>query len=113
MSVSYEGFNMNALTFHCSSEIGKGMPVKIDKSDSIMLCGDGDEIHGVVIDSDEKYASVQVKGIVTLPYTGTAPATGFNNLGANGNGGVKVSENGGRYLVVSIDETAKTVTFLM
>mgnify|MGYP003292065229 FL=1 len=48
-----------------------------------------------------------------MPYTGTAPTAGLNKLGANSNGGVKVSTNGSEFLVVSVDETAKTVTFLM
>ncbi len=113
MSVSYEGFNMNALTFHCSSKINKGMAVKINKSDSVVPCADGDVFHGFAVEGDDKYVSVQLKGIVTVPYTGTAPTAGLNKLGANSNGGVKVSTNGSEFLVVSVDETAKTVTFLM
>ena len=113
MSVSYEGFKVNALTFKCSVKMDKGLPVKIYASNKVMECSDGEAFHGVVVDSDSKYSSVQVTGIVTLPYTGAAPATGYNNLVANGSGGAKLSTNGGRYLIVETDETAKTVTFLM
>ena len=113
MSVAYTGFNVNTLTFKCSAKITEGSPVRINKSDSVVSCADGNEFHGIVVDSDTKYVSVQMSGIATLPYTGTAPTTGFNILCANGSAGVKVSTSGNRYLVVSVDETKNTVTFLM
>ncbi len=113
MSVSYEGFNVNALTFNCSAEIAKGKPVKINKSSHVAQCTDGDSFHGIVVDSDSKYASVQVAGVVTISYSGTAPATGYTGLCADGNGGVKTSTSGEKHLVFATDTAAKTVTFLM
>lgn len=113
MSVAYTGFNANTLTFQCSAKITEGAPVRIHKSDCVTSCSEGNEFHGIAVEGDTKYVSVQMSGIVTLPYTGTAPTTGFNTLCANGNAGVKVSTSGNKYLVVSVDETQNLVTFLM
>ncbi len=113
MSVSYAGFNVNSLTFCCSMQINKGTPVKLYRSNSVMPCVDGDVFHGIAVDGDEKYVAVQMKGIVTVNYSGTAPTAGLNKLGANVSGGIKVTTNGNEYLVLSVDEDAKTVTFLM
>ncbi|MBQ8764040.1 MAG: hypothetical protein IJZ07_08050 [Clostridia bacterium] len=113
MSVSFSGFNNNTLTFKCSVAIDKGTPVMIYKSSTVIECNDGESFHGIVVDSDSKYASVQVRGVVKMPYTGTAPATGYNSLGADGNGGVKLSTSSVKYLILDVDETENIVTFLM
>lgn len=113
MSVSYEGFNYNALTFRCSEKIYSGTPVRIYQSDNVMSCSVNDEFHGVAVDGDTGYVSVQLRGMVTLNYIGTAPATGYSYLAANGANGVTAATEGNKYLVVSVDETAHTVTFLM
>ena len=59
--------------------------------------------------------SVQLRGFVTLPYSGTtAPSLGYNALEADGAGGVKVGESSARErLVVEVDATAGKVTFLL
>lgn len=113
MSLSYEGFGVNALTFRCSAKINDGAPVKFNKPNYVVTCSDGNEFHGVVIDSDTSYASVQMRGIVTVNYTGTAPTLGYCVLSANGASGVKVSTTGNKYLVVSVNEDLNEVTFLM
>ena len=113
MSVSFNGFNSNILTFKCNAKIAKGTPVNIFESNTVVAASDSDDFHGVVIDGDENYASVQVTGVVTLPYTGTAPETGFNSLGSDGNGGVKIASTSKPFLILATDETAGTVTFMM
>ena len=113
MSVSFNGFNMNILTFRCIEEIPEGTPVKVSKANSVEPCFDGDVFHGIAVDGDEKYVSVQLKGIVTVRYSSTAPTVGLNKLGANVSGGIKVTETGREYLVLSVDEAQSKVTFLM
>ncbi len=113
MSISFGGYNYNSLTFYGNTKIDIGYPVSIYKSFTVMKATDGSAFHGVVVSSDEKYSSVQVNGVVTMPYSGTAPSTGYNGLVSNGAGGVKVSSAGREYLVIGTDDTAKTVTFLM
>lgn len=113
MSISFGGYNYNSLTFYNETAIDAGYPVRIYKSETVEKAPDGEAFHGVVVSSDNKYASVQVNGVVTMSYTGTAPSVGYNGLASNGEGGVKVSSSGREYLIVATDEAAGTVTFLM
>ena len=57
---------------------------------------------------------MQLAGFVTLSYSGTAPSLGYAALVADGSGGVKSAESSLRNrLVVDVDATAGTVTFLL
>ena len=58
---------------------------------------------------------MQLRGFVTLPYSGTTPPSlGYNALAADGDGGVKLADSSVRQrLVVEVDSTASTVTFLL
>ena len=111
MSVSFGGFNSNTATFKTTEEIAAGTPVKITESATVAPCAQGDDFVGFVIDCDGKYASVQLSGTVTVPYTSSAPECGFTELAA-AEGGV-ASGSGREYLVLAVDENAATVTFLM
>ena len=55
-------------------------------------------------------AAVQVKGYVELPYSGTAaPGLGWVNLAADGVGGVAVDADGIPCMVITRNQTDKTV----
>lgn len=112
MSVSFGGFNSNTATFKTAAEIEGGCGVKISDSNTVEACADGDSFCGFVINGDGGYASVQLSGTVTASYTGAAPELGYTKLASDGKG-VKASESGREYLVISVDEAASTVTFLM
>ena len=51
-----------------------------------------------------------MSGFVELPYSGEAPAVGYQTLAADGAGGVKTVTAGGRsLLVVMVDSANETV----
>ncbi len=112
MSVSFGGFNSNIATFKTTEELESCCGVKISESNTVSACADGDSFCGFVVNGEGGYASVQLSGVVTASYTGTAPEVGYTMLASDGIG-VKASESGREYLVIAINETAKTVTFLM
>lgn len=112
MSVSFGGFNANTATFKTSADLESGCAVKISESNTVSACSDGEVFCGFVIDGDDGYAAVQLSGAVTAAYTGTAPAVGYSKLASDGTG-VKAADSGREYLVIAVDETAMTVTFLM
>lgn len=112
MSVSFGGFNSNTATFKTAADLENGCPVKISESNTVAACADGDVFCGFVIDGEGGYASVQLSGAVTAAYTGAAPAVGYAKLASDGTG-VKAADSGREYLVLAVDETASTVTFLM
>ena len=58
---------------------------------------------------DGKACTVQLGGLASVKYSGTAPAVGYAELMADGSGGVsKPGENqsGSSYLVLSVDSAA-------
>lgn len=111
MSVSFNGFNENVVTFKVAEEIAAGTPVKMSGSGEVAPCSAGEEFCGIAIECDGKYASVQLVGAVTAAYTGTAPECGYASLAA-ADGGVQ-GGSGREYLVLSVDEAQSKVTFLM
>lgn len=112
MSVSFNGFNRNTATFRITEDIEAGTAVKITGSAQVEPCADGDAFCGFVENGEDGYAAVQLSGAVTAVYSGSVPETGYAKLVSDGSG-VKASENGREYLVVAVDETASTVTFIM
>lgn len=112
MSVAFDGFNRNTATFKITEDIEAGTAVKITESAQVEPCADGDAFCGFVENGDNGYAAVQLSGAVTAVYSGSAPEVGFAKLASDGSG-VKASDSGREYLVVAVDETASTVTFIM
>ena len=88
-----------------------GEPVKVCDGGTVCACGDGDVFCGVLESLRGGHGGVQLHGFVTLPYTGNAPALGYNSLLANGGGGVKTGNGGRNCLVVHVDANVKCVTF--
>ncbi len=111
MSVSFSGFNKNTATFRVTEDIAKNSPVKMSENNTVAVCN-SEAFCGIAQESDGGYAAVQLSGTVTMPYTGGAPEIGFSKLAGSGDK-VTASDNGREYLVVAVDETAQTVTFLM
>lgn len=112
MSVSFNGFNENTATFRANEEIQSGAPVKMSESDTVAACASGEAFCGFAIECSGGYASVQLSGTVKANFSGTAPEVGYAKLVSDGDG-VTVSDSGREYLVISVDESASTVTFLM
>ena len=114
MSYSYEGIGQWCATFGCQ-EVGEGQVVKMADSGQVAVCQSGDEFCGVAVamGRDEKACAVALGGMVTVSYTGTVPAVGWNALAADGNGGVAVGSAERKRLVVDVDDTNKKVTFML
>ena len=114
MKLSYEGIGQWAATFACT-ELAEGELVKVSGSGTVAACAAGNDFCGMVlsVSRGEDACSVALGGMVTAGYTGTAPAVGWGVLVADGSGGVKTAETGREYLVVDVDTTAETVTFVL
>ncbi len=113
MSISFDGIGEVAATFQVEADGG------VKAGDVVCITGDGEvglgsaggQFFGVALNvSEDGYAGVQIDGLAEVNYSGTtAPEPGWELLSADGNGGVTVVEkNGMSYLVVSVDEEAKT-----
>lgn len=114
MNVSYEGIGQWAATF-ASRDVTEGQVVKVSGRGEVALCGAKEAFCGVVraVSRAGDACAVALGGMVTTGYSGTAPALGWTALAADGSGGVETAESGRERLVVDVDESGKTVTFVL
>ena len=113
MAIFYESIGQECVTLQFTGELAAGEPCTISANDTVKAGADGEKFCGIAAGSRGGLASVIVKGFVTVPYTGTAPACGFARLAAAGSGKVKADNNGREYAVFAVNTTDKTVTFLL
>ena len=113
-SISMQGIGADCLSAKAGASATAGWPCHFSASDTVADSANGAVFSGVIAGVRDGLVTVQYRGFVTLPYTGTAPAVGYAALAANGAGGVKTVSSGGRsLLVVSVDSTAATVCGLL
>lgn len=126
MSISFEGIGEVTATFlkDEDSTVKPGQVVCITGNGEVGLGTAGTVPCGVAATvAKDGYVGVVIGGLAEVTYSGTtAPTAGWNDLAADGTGGVKVvvastntqssestsSTTGHPYLVVSVDTTAKT-----
>lgn len=116
MNLSANGFLAASLTFQSESEITTGTPVVLSDNFTVAAADEGDAFCGVLLSCRDNLCCVQLKGAVTLPYSGTAPEVGTALLAADGEGGVAAAdaEDGGTtVLILAVDTTASTVTCIL
>lgn len=102
MAVSFQGFHETAATFDVSGNLTEGAPVKLSGNGEVTACGASDAFCGVALAVREGLATVQLGGYAVVNYTGTAPSVGYNELAADGQGGVKLLSGGRKLLVVEV-----------
>ncbi len=94
----------------------EGEPVKFSGSYEVRHPGDGEEIHGQVLDklvkSDNALVAVVTRGNLRFSYTGAAPTPGLSVAGSATAGKVKAAATG-RAVVVGIDTAKTTVDVLL
>ena len=105
MNVSFEEIGRMAVTF-AQEGCEAAQVCKVSGSGKVAPCAAGDKFCGLVEGIRAGFAAVQVAGFVTVKVSGAVNA-GYVNLCADGTGGVKAG-SGREYLVVSVDENAKT-----
>lgn len=110
MNISYEGIGEWCATFGCEG-VSEGAVVKAAEGGAVCACAAGESFCGVVcaLARDKKACSVQLGGLVKVKYSDAAPEVGYAKLSADGAGGVKSDSTGGReYLILAVDDAAKT-----
>jgi len=112
MNIGFQGIGEMAATFKVKDgiELNCGNAAVMTGSGEIGTGSDGDLICGVVLHMDKDgYTCMQIGGLATVGYSGTAPVPGWQMLCVDGTGKVKaVAADGKEYLVISVDEAAET-----
>ncbi len=113
---SYNGIGEVAATF-VDHGVDVGCVVVISDNNTVEWAESGKVFHGYCLWQKNGVATIQVRGFVTLPYSGaTAPTVGYCELVTDDSGYVKAQsavEGNVSRLVVAVDTTEKTVTFLL
>lgn len=92
----------------------EGKLVKLSANNTVAVCTDGDLIFGVLEVVENEVATVQIAGVVTVPYTGTAPNVNYASLVASGTNTVKTdTANAIRYRVLEVNTSTTKVTFIL
>lgn len=113
---SVQGIDATVISAVCNNEVASGAPVRYFDNHEVLPALTGQVFHGVCLQNKKGVvASIQIGGFVTMAYTGTDPAVGFNRFIIDGEGIIKVdtSENVSNpiRLVVDVDKDQKLVTF--
>ncbi len=110
MTVSFDGYNANTITFEAASGVTVGLPVMISANGKVSNATS--TFCGVCKSLKNGYAAVQLDGYVRLPYTGSI-AVGYKQLVVD-DGEIKVDTTNGReHLVTDVDSTTNTVGIIL
>ena len=105
MSISVEEIGQVLVTCMAEENVVQEGVVKLAAADTVAPCADGDRFCGVAVSvAGDGYAAVQVKGFVTVACADSTVVPGWNKLVADGSGGVKVGDQGGEILVMSVED---------
>ena len=93
MSVAFDGMDNLVVTFRCSGTVEAGSPVILSANDTV-ADGGGQSAHRRAAAEAGELRGGTDPGYVTLPYTGTAPALGWQELVTNGSQGLRTVTTG-------------------
>ena len=110
--LGYEGIGEVVVTVAVSEEMERGTPVCMEGNGAVRPCQADEMFCGVALGRRGEFGAVQVKGFVTVPYSGEL-AVGWAALAADGDGGVCKSESGLKYLIMEVDEDEYTAVICL
>ncbi|MBD9050930.1 hypothetical protein [Ruminococcus sp.] len=111
MNVNFNGYDENVLTFEAGTNLKTaGVPVKMTDDGKVTACTSGDVFCGICLSLRGGYATVQLKGYVTMPAKSKI-AVGYKKLAAGDGSAVASSTTGREYLV--LNSTADSVGFIL
>lgn len=113
MAISYDGIGQLCVSMNFEGTIKTGTPCVISKSNIVKAAENEQAFCGIVGNVSGSLANVILRGFVTVGYNGDAPWVGPCAMVADGSGKVTRNEEGNTYLVVNLNTTEKTVTFLI
>lgn len=115
MKVSFDGIGSLVMTFMNNKTAPAALngPVAMSGNGEVKAAPADAAIVGVCVGGDKECAAVQMRGVVTCTYTGTAPAVGYAALAAAADGKVAAKSGSREFPVLAVDTTAKTVTFVL
>lgn len=112
METAMNGYAENTATFRCETKLLPGTPVMV--TDSGTVAAAGGTFCGVALSWRDGFAAVQLAGYVSLPYSGTKPAVGYQVLTADADGKVKAAASGSAGLQrLVVDADSANIGFIL
>jgi hypothetical protein len=112
MNVSFNGCGTEVATFMTDGKYEKGTPV-YSADNGKVSSKEGQGILGFVISSDDSYAAVCYRGIITVPCIGDTTPLGKNYINIGKGGKAVISDEGREVYIISADKEAGTITILL
>ncbi len=113
-NLNISGLEKKEVTFKCAAKVKVGNAVTFLSKDEVTAPGANYHFFGIVTCIRDGYASVQVKGPVSVKYSGIKPSLGYNRLTTDDYGGVTTNkDNGIPYLVTDVDMSTATCEILL
>ncbi len=113
MNRYFSGFNTKEITLHAGSSVVEGAAVTLSDDCTVEIPAEGELFCGVCSQVRNSLASVVMTGHTTVGFSGAAPAIGYRKLASDGNGAVKLDENGREMLVVDVNEADGTIDIII
>lgn len=113
MAISYEGIGQVCVTLYKNNTVTVGCTCSMAGDNCVGVSEEDENFAGIAAAIRGKYVNMIISGVVTLPYTGTAPGVGYCALAGDGSGNVKYSTEGNIYRVLSVNMKDHTVTFIL
>ncbi len=107
------GFDTKEVTLLTGKNIEAGMAITLENANKGKLPAADEHFCGVCTVERGMYLTVVLRGHTTVKYSGTDPVIGYNKLAADGNGCVKVSDNGRLILVTDVDKVNKEIDIIL
>lgn len=109
-----KGFETKEVTLFCDDSVNTNSVVMLTSAYTVSLPADGEPFCGLCTNITDSFASVVLKGVTDVPYSGSAPSVGYVRLSSDGAGAVKVDDTNGReYLVIAVNSETKTLEILL
>lgn len=110
METAMNGYGENTATFACAAKVEIGVPVMVTANGTVAAASG--VFCGVTTSWRDGFAGVQLAGYVSLPYSGTKPAVGYQTLTA-ADGKVQTVPSGTTPLRLVVAADDKNVGFIL
>ncbi len=108
------GLEKKEVTFKCASKVKVGNAVTLLSKDEVTVPGATYNFFGICTCVRDGYASIQIKGPVSVKYSGIKPSLGYNRFVTDDFGGIVTDKTTGMpYLVTDVDMSTSTCEILL
>lgn len=112
--ICYNSIHETCISVPCKSQVKEGQLCKFDLSMGVRPASFGETPDGLVKYVRNGNATVQIHGLVTVPYTCEDYAVGKNNLVCDDTGfGVQLGGSEDKFMVITANHIDHTVTFML